>query len=295
MNSHNLESLLFNSTVFEPFSEDLVEQVLAERSGRTNNMLSLLAVFLLACCTSLSVAEFGAGTLKGHVTIRSDSDSASFSADQSADSEDSVDNEVQMPMPMEPCFLTQTCEFSNDAIQVAQPAEFDLIQMALSAVPETNMLFTSALTILDQQDAVLNNGVLASDFNCFMSQDTQSPFAALSKSSLGFSVVLDRTGDVLLFTYTYTNLPSSFGTLRVIFAFSLVTGFSQPTFQFRSTEGEFLELNQRGEIYTLDEPLICGGAEPTDSPDRPPTLPPALAGDLGAVTTAIQNALCPTT
>ncbi|XP_065188172.1 uncharacterized protein LOC135818911 isoform X2 [Sycon ciliatum] len=266
-------------------------------------MRRLLVVLLLDCCTSLAVAEFGASNLKGLVTIRSDSDSASFSADQSEDSEDSadsedhVDNEVQLPMPMEGCFLTQTCETSVNAIRVEQPTEFDLIQMAFNALPERNLLFNSANTIVDQQDAVLNMGVLASDVDCFMSQDTQSPFAALAKESLGFSVVRRTTGPVTSFSYTYTNLPSSFGTLRVGFIFSSFTGVTQPRPQYLSVEGDFREFRELeiGEICTLDEPLVCGGAEPTDSPISLPTLPPAVAGDLNAVTTAIRNGLCPTT
>eukprot|EP00117_Sycon_ciliatum_P036455 scpid98675/ scgid1376/ len=200
-------------------------------------MRRLLVVLLLDCCASLAVAEFGASNLKGLVTIRSDSDSASFSADQSEDSEDHVDNEVQLPMPMEGCFLTQTCETSVNAIRVEQPTEFDLIQMAFNALPETNLLLNSANTILDQQDAVLNTGVLASDVDCFMSQDMQSPFAALAKKSLGFSVVR-RSGS--LFTYTYTNLPSSFGTLRVIIGFPSRIGGDQPILiEFLSVQGEF--------------------------------------------------------
>ncbi|XP_065188173.1 uncharacterized protein LOC135818912 [Sycon ciliatum] len=256
-------------------------------------MRRLLVVLLLDCCTSLAVAEFGASNLKGLVTIRSDSDSASFSADQSEDSDDSVDNEVQMPM--EPCFLTQTCQLSGNAFRDGQPIEFELIQMAFNALPETNLLLNSANTILDQQDAVLNTGVLASDVDCFMSQDMQSPFAALAKKSLGFSVVR-RSGS--LFTYTYTNLPSSFGTLRVIIGFPPRIGGDQPILiEFLSVQGEFrrFSLHHIGQVCTLDEPLVCGGAEPTDLPFGPPRLPPAQARDLNAVTTAIQNGLCPTT
>ncbi|XP_065188168.1 uncharacterized protein LOC135818907 [Sycon ciliatum] len=217
---------------------------------------------------------------------RSDSDSNSASSESS-----SVDSDAG------PCFLTQTCGTGN-ILESAQPTEFNLIRTALESITSEDDLVSTIGEILDQSN---QGGTPPPD--CFLSSVFPFPPSTIirvnAQDALGFSIEFGQApaGLGVLFSFIFTDLPSSFGELSydLVIANTGTPSLVSATPRFRATNGGVFDLFLTGEVCSLSQPLVCGGEAPTDPtlPADLPTLPPAQAADLEAAMASVRGALCP--
>eukprot|EP00117_Sycon_ciliatum_P021858 scpid84265/ scgid0067/ len=211
-------------------------------SGQANNMRSTMQTFGISLICFFCLVTFTlSAKLDRDYRTRSDSDSNSASLESS-----SVDSDAG------PCFLTQTCGTGN-ILESAQPTEFDLIRTALESITSEDDLVSTIVEIGRQS---VPGPIIPDCFSSFSFPTTPSRILRFNaQDALGFSIDFDQAQEglsIVLFSFIFTDLPSSFGELRydVVVAnngagtFSLISA----TPRFRATNGGVFDLFLTGEV-----------------------------------------------